>query len=120
MSTAIRSARVQPFPQNPASKEKPAEVISGPAALARAVSLHLAGKADEALKQLQRAAATDASPEIYRAMGHIQFELGDYQESGNSYRALLKLKPNYAMGWFNLAVCHERLGNWDDASEAFH
>ena len=51
--------------------------------LARAVALHLAGKREEALKQLQRAiAANEASAEIYRAMGHIQFELGDFDEAG--------------------------------------
>ena len=50
--------------------------------LARAVTLHLAGKREEALKQLQRAmAANEASAEIYRAMGHIQFELGNFEEA---------------------------------------
>ena len=121
MSTAIRTARVQPFPPpGPELSEKPSAPVSGPAVLARAVSLHLAGRPDEALKHLQRAAATEGSPEIYRAMGHIQFELGEFQEAGGSYRTLVKLKPQYAMGWFNLAVCLERLGAWDDASEAFH
>jgi hypothetical protein len=48
--------------------------------LARAVSLHLAGRRDEALQQLQRAlAGNEASPEVYRAMGHIQFELEDFR-----------------------------------------
>ena len=94
--------------------------MSGPGFLARAVALHLAGKRDEALKQLQRAiAANEASPEIYRAMGHIQFELGDHKEAAKSYRALTQIKPQYAMGWFNLAVCLERLGSWEEAAEAF-
>src|SRR5581483_332667 len=54
--------------------------------LARAVALHLAGKREEALKQLQRAtAANAASPEIYRAMGHIQFEMGDHKEAAKTY-----------------------------------
>ena len=89
--------------------------------LARAVALHLAGKREEALKQLQRAlAANDASPEIYRAMGHIQFEMGDYRDAEKTYALLTQLKPHYAMGWFNLAVSRERLSAWDEASEAFH
>ncbi len=121
MSTAIRTARLQPLPQpGPEIKEKPSAPVTGTVALARAVSLHLAGKPDEALKHLQRASTTDGSPEMFRAMGHIQFELGDFQEASLSYRALVKLKPQYAMGWFNLAVCLERLGSWDDSSEAFH
>jgi len=52
-------------------------------------------------------------------MGHIQFELGNFQESAKSYRTLAQLKPQYAMGWFNLAVSLERSDAWDDASEAF-
>ena len=44
----------------------------GTGTLARAVALHLSGKREEALEQLQRAAAGgQASPEIFRAMGHI-------------------------------------------------
>src|SRR5690242_14832573 len=88
--------------------------------LARAVTLHLAGKREEALKQLQGAVTGgQASAEVYRAMGHIQFELGDFAQAESSYRALLKMKPQYAMGWFNLAVCLERTGNWEQALEAF-
>src|SRR5260370_10449167 len=89
--------------------------------LARAVTLHLAGKREEAIKQLQRAiAANEASAEIYRAMGHIQFELGNFEEAAKSYRILAQVKPQYAMGWFNLAVCLERAGAWEDAAQAFH
>lgn len=45
--------------------------------MARAVSLHLDGKPEEALKELQRAIAKgEKSAEIFSAMGHIQFELG--------------------------------------------
>src|SRR5215213_169000 len=89
--------------------------------LARAVALHLAGKRDEALQQFQKAiAAKDASPEIFRAMGHIQFEMANYEDAAKTYRKLTQLKPQYAMGWFNLAVSLERLSAWDEASEAFH
>src|SRR5450432_3196869 len=89
--------------------------------LARAVTLHLAGKREDALKQLQRAiAANEGSAEIYRAMGHIQFELGNFEEAAKSYRILVQVKPQYAIGWFNLAVCLERSSAWEDAAQAFH
>src|SRR3954447_26204137 len=89
--------------------------------LARAVALHLAGKRDDALQQLERAVSSnEASPEIYRAMGHIQFEIADFAGAAKTYRALVGLKPQYAMGWFNLAVSLERLSEWEQASEAFH
>src|SRR6476646_5019729 len=88
--------------------------------LARAVALHLAGNREDALKELHRAlAANVASPEIYRAMGHIQFEMGDYQEAVKTYRRLTQLKPQYGMGWFNLAVSAERMSGWDEAAKAF-
>src|SRR5262252_4462337 len=88
--------------------------------LARAVALHLAGKRDDALQQLERAiAANEGSPEIYRAMGHIQFEMADYREAAKTYRRLVEVKPQYAMGWFNLAVSLERLSAWEEAAEAF-
>ena len=51
---------------------------------------------------------------------HIQFELGDFREAGKSYQGLVKMKPQYAMGWFNLAVCLERASAWEEASQAFH
>src|SRR5258707_6425588 len=116
-TTAIRTTKVQSMR---APDPEPAEKMSGPGFLARAVSLHLAGKRDEALSQLQRAvAANQASAEIYRAMAHIQFEMSDFKEAGKSYRTLTQMKPQYSMGWFNLAVCLERQGAWDDAAEAF-
>ena len=77
------------------------------------MTLHLAGKREDALRQLQRAiAANEASAEIYRAMGHIHFELGAFDEAAKSYRTLVQIKNQYAMGWFNLAVCLERSGAW--------
>src|SRR5512140_2460862 len=103
-SSAIRTA---PQPRRAAPPEPPAK-SRGPECLAKAVALHLAGKRDEALQELERAVTGgDASPEMYRAIGHIRFELGDYREAARSYQSLTQLKPNYAMGWFNLAVCLE-------------
>ena len=119
MSTAMRiPAKIQSLRPELEGADRGA----GPQShLARAVTLHLAGKREEALKQLQRAiAANEASAEIYRAMGHIQFELGNFEESSKSYRILVQVKPQFAMGWFNLAVCLERSGAWDDAAQAFH
>src|SRR6266850_1556166 len=118
MSTiAMRNPKVQ----NLREVESTDKTAGSQSHLARAVSMHLAGKREDALKQLQRAiAANEGGAEIYRAMGHIQFELGNFEESSKSYRILVQVKPQYAMGWFNLAVCLERSGAWDDAAQAFH
>src|SRR5579862_7449651 len=54
------------------AKDKNKDKGAGANPLARAVALHLAGKREEALKQLQGAVSSgQASAEIYRAMGHI-------------------------------------------------
>src|SRR5471030_3444480 len=53
-------------------------------------------------------------------MGHIQFELNSFEDAAKSYRILVQVKPQYAMGWFNLGVCLERTGAWEDAAQAFH
>ena len=116
--------RTPSAPQNrtasPEVAVKLPEKGSGQGYLAKAVALHLAGKRPEALQQLQRAiSANEATPEIYRAMAHIQFEMGDYEDAGKTYRTLTQLKPQYAVGWFHLGVCLERLSAWDDASQAF-
>src|SRR4051794_427364 len=78
--------------------------------LSRAVAMHLAGQRAEALAKLRRGiAAGEASPGNLRAMGHIQFEMEDFDNAAKTYRTLTELKPQYAMGWFNLAVSLERL-----------
>src|SRR5215470_2655741 len=50
--------------------------------LARAVSLHLEGKAREALKELDNAVESGAdAPELHSARGHLQYELEMYEEA---------------------------------------
>jgi 6-phosphogluconolactonase (cycloisomerase 2 family) len=80
MSSTVQSLRLSEPPADPKSAPDTA------GALARAVALHLAGKRDEALDQLQRAASGQPSAEVYRAMGHIQFELGRFEAAASSYR----------------------------------
>ena len=90
-STAIRPkskpALVSNSSETPLALKSVTPVQAGAAFLARAVSLHLAGKRDEALQQLQRAIQSgEASPEIHRAMGHILFEQGKHEEAAAAYR----------------------------------
>src|ERR1700737_3390468 len=76
---------------------------SAPSHLARAVALHLAGKREEALKQLQGAATSGkASAEVYRAMGHIHFEMEDFQQAGS-------LEPAHLDAHVGLGISHLRL-----------
>ena len=89
-------------------------------ALAKAVSLHLEGKRNEALQELKGAAAhAGETAEFASAMGHIQFELEQYEDAAKSYTKLLSIDPKHMAGQFNLAVCLEKLGRWEEAAERF-
>ena len=89
-------------------------------ALAKAVSLHLEGKRKEALQELKGAAShAGETAEFSSAMGHIQFELEQYEDAAKSYTKLLSLDPKHMAGQFNLAVCLEKLGRWEEAAERF-
>src|SRR3954447_19843874 len=73
-------------------------------ALAKAVSLHLEGKRKEALQELKGAISSGGdSAEVYSAIGHIQFELEQYDDAAKSYTRLLSLEPKHTAGNFNLA-----------------
>ena len=89
-------------------------------ALARAVSLHLEGKHKDALKELNTAIENgDENAELYAAKGHIQFELEQYEEAVKSYEKLLTLAPRHTTANFNRGICFEKLGRWNEATEAF-
>ena len=84
------------------------------------MSLHLEGKHKEALKELNTALENgEESAEIYAAKGHLQFELEQYDDAIKSYEKLLTLAPRHTTAHFNLGICYEKLGRWNEATEAF-
>ena len=112
--SSVRSAPADGIDKNSTS-------ASNSGYLARAVTLHLAGKREEALKQLERAlVGAKPRPKSTARWDTSSLRLEAYAEAAESYRSFTELKPQYAMGWFNLAVCLERMEDWDDASQAFH
>src|SRR3954447_9997063 len=91
---------------------------NGVGALAKAVSLHLEGKRQEALQELNGAVShAGETAELCSAIGHIHFELEQYDEAAKNYTRLLSLDPKHLTGQFNLAVCLEKLGRWEEAAE---
>ncbi|HEV2447164.1 MAG TPA: tetratricopeptide repeat protein, partial [Candidatus Sulfopaludibacter sp.] len=91
-----------------------------PTSLAQAVSLHLDGKLEQALEEINRALENQpASLELFSAKAQIQFELEQYEEAAKSYARVLSMNPRHAHANLNIAVCLERLGRWQESVEFF-
>src|SRR5450631_2075853 len=90
------------------------------ASLARAVSLHLEGKTQEALEQIGTLTeAGDESSELYLAKAQMEFDLEKFDQASQSYAQVLSMNPSHGPANFNLAVCLERLEQWPEAAEYF-
>src|ERR1044071_6834054 len=88
--------------------------------LSKAVSLHLEGKLDDAMRELRRTIdAGERHPALFSALGHVQYEVQDYAEAVNSYAQLLELESTHRTGYFNMAVCLGKLARWEEAAGAF-
>src|ERR1700694_4117042 len=87
-----------------------------PPTLARAVSLHMEGKPKEALEEINRVLENgEETPELFSAKEKIQFELESFDDASKSYAKVLSVNPKHPAANFNMAVCHDRLGRWQEA-----
>src|SRR5258708_38787268 len=87
---------------------------------AQAVSLHLDGRGDEALVELERALrGGEKRAEIYSAIGYIHYERKQFDEATAAYRRLLELESDHSNGCFNLALCLQATEQWKEASQLF-
>src|SRR5438552_16040542 len=87
---------------------------------ARAVSLHLDGRGDEALVELERALrGGEKRAEIYSAIGYIHYERKQFEEATAAYRRMLELEADHSNGSFNLALCLQATETWKAASQCF-
>ena len=88
--------------------------------LSKAVSLHLEGKLESAARMLSKAIeGGEHEPGLYSALGHIHFEMRDYEAAATVYGQLVELEPLHRTGHFNLGVCQGHLRNWQAAAESF-
>ena len=87
---------------------------------AHAAAMHLAGKPQEALEQIEQAlAAGGQHAEVYAAAGYLYYERKQFEPSAEAYRKLVALDPANAAVWFNLAAALQALGKWDEAGAMF-
>jgi tetratricopeptide (TPR) repeat protein len=93
---------------------------AGSASLGKAVALHLEGKTEAALKELLSAIdAGDNLAELYSAMGHIQFELQQFDDAARSYAKAAQAEPKHKTAAYNQGVCLERSERFKEAADTF-
>src|SRR3954468_13911847 len=64
--------------------------------LSKAVSLHLEGKLDSAAHLLTKAIGDgETEPGLYSALGHIQYEMRDYEAAAATYARLLDIDSRH-------------------------
>src|SRR5258707_11256235 len=102
--------------EDPSKKKRP--IASS--ALAAAVKLASEGRIDDAVKELERAAAKGESPnEVHTALGHLKFEQQNWSEAANWYRKVTTADAKHRTAHYNLALCLERQGKFADAASGF-
>src|ERR1039457_5385649 len=70
--------------------------------LSKAVSLHLEGKLESAARLLSKA-IEDGEKDLglYAALGHIQYEMQDFEAAAHTYAALSEIDPKHRSASFN-------------------
>ena len=93
----------------------------GATALARSVALHLEGKRKEALTELNGAieAGEHNRRKFWQPRDTFQFELEQFDDAVKTYEQLLEVVPRHATANFNLGICYEKLGRWQEATDSF-
>src|ERR1700722_3559966 len=95
---------------------------AGLRSLAMAVSLHLRREQEEALKELDRAEAHASAgdlAELHAARGHINSELGRYDQAATTFSRLCELLPDDAQTHYRLGLSLQHLGRYEEALESF-
>jgi tetratricopeptide (TPR) repeat protein len=93
---------------------------SAQAAYAQALGLLQNGKNDEALAVIDGAIVAGVrDPSLYNLKGLASSELGHDSEAEQSFRMVIRLSPNSAMGYTNLGVLLSKVGRHEDAATAF-
>ncbi len=58
------------------------------------------------------------SPEEWLSQSLTLYQQGKYADCIQAAREALKLRPNYALAWNNIAASYNQMGNWDDGIKA--
>ena len=89
-------------------------------ALAKALSLNMEGKTEQALREIRSAIeGGEKLPELDWTKAHLEFQLGQYEEALRDYEKVLGTYPNHKAGVYNSGLCLEKLERFEEAAEAF-
>lgn len=89
-------------------------------ALVKSVSLHMEGRATEAIEVLENAVRSgDKHPDVYVMLGQFLFEGRRWEEAAKAYKGLAELDAKHPTAAFNQGVCALRLSKWAEAEAAF-
>src|SRR5437762_1617875 len=101
--TPLRPAAPPPLVRSVAKKQTPPSLV-------RAIVLHLEGKLEEAIQEIQAGlAAGEPAVELHSAIGALQMELGRYEDAAKNYREVLHREPANATSIHNLEICEEKI-----------
>src|SRR5438105_5741821 len=93
-----------------AAGHRPAPRKSLPPSVVQAIVLHLEGKLDEAIQEIQAGLRNgEPAAELYTAMGALQMERERFEDAAASYREVLKCEPENEASKRNLALCVEKV-----------
>ena len=53
-------------------------------------------------------------------LGRLQASMGQHEEALEHFEQSASLTPEYLMARYHIGVIHERLGNFEEAKQAFH
>jgi Flp pilus assembly protein TadD len=125
---------LRPSPVKPDEKPSTASPAAHPAApdaaqeqspkhssaLVKAILLHLEGKIDQALGELNSGLLTGENPlEIKAALGNLLYEAGRFEDATRNYGDVLAQQPQHPGIHYRLAVCLHRMERLPEALAEF-
>ncbi len=94
--------------------------VTSPPWLARSLCIW-EGKRKDALRELNTAIENgEETAEIFAAKGHLQFELEQFDDAVKTYEKLIGMVPQHPTASFNLGICYEKAGRWQEATDSFN
>src|SRR5437764_39009 len=100
----------------PAASMRPAQT----AAAGVALELDIQGRTQEAIAEVERAIARgEPSTDLYGMAGNLYFQSEEFGKAAECFAKTREAEPEHPTAAFNLGLCYERLGKYQEAIEAF-